>query len=182
MAGRWSVSLFVMMVSFVSVMGNDFQNAKTSEEVAGKAAEGDPASPELKFVMDLNVKIGEAFSVGETPRGRRVVIPITGGGFHGPGIKGEILPGGADYQLVNDTTGRTELEAIYCIRTDDGCNIHVRNRGVTVNRKGEYYFITTPVFEAPSDGNYAWLNDAVFTCRPVAFNPGEIILRVWKII
>ena len=86
-----------------------------------------PAGPELEFALQLKVTLGQAFSIENTQHGRRTVIPITGGTFEGPGIKGTIVNGGADYQLAN-AQGRTELEAIYCIKTDDGVYIHVRNR------------------------------------------------------
>ena len=69
-------------------------------------------TPQLEFAMQLKVTVGEAFSCGETQHGRRIVIPITGGTFEGPKLKGTILNGGADYQLVDTTLHRTALEAI----------------------------------------------------------------------
>ncbi len=75
-------------------------------------------TPQLEFALQLRVTLGEAFSIENTQHGRRTVIPITGGTFEGPLLKGTILNGGADYQL--NAENRTELEAIYCIKTDDG--------------------------------------------------------------
>ena len=89
-------------------------------------------APELEFALQLKVTLGEAFGIDNTQHGRRTVIPITGGTFEGPLLKGTIINGGADYQLAN-AQGRTELEAIYCIKTDDGVYIHVRNRGIIAN-------------------------------------------------
>ncbi|MBR6369637.1 MAG: DUF3237 family protein, partial [Bacteroidaceae bacterium] len=107
---------------------------------------GEPKAPELEYVVRLNVSLGQAFSVGDTGKGTRTVIPITGGTFEGPGIKGEVLPGGADYQMQVD--GRTEIEAIYCIRTDDGVSIHVRNCGIIkMGGQGGMYFRCAPKFE-----------------------------------
>lgn len=105
------------------------------------------------------------------------MIPIIGGTFEGEGIKGEVLSGGADYQLMDKEHGRTELEAIYCIRTDDGVTIHVRNRGI-LTKQG--YFRCTPTFEAPYDSKYAWLNDAIFICVPQG-GDGYISLNMWKV-
>ena len=93
-------------------------------------------TPQLEFAMQLKVTLGEAYSCGETQHGRRTIIPITGGTFEGPDIKGTIVNGGADYQIAN-STGRTELEAIYCIKTDDGVYIHIRNRGIITGGKDE---------------------------------------------
>ena len=67
-----------------------------------------PEAPQAEFVMQLKVTLGETYSCGETQHGRRTVIPITGGTFEGPNIKGTILNGGADYQLAN-AAGRTEV-------------------------------------------------------------------------
>ena len=135
-------------------------------------------TPQLEFAMQLKVTIGEAYSCGETQHGERIVIPITGGTFEGPKLKGTILNGGADYQLVNKALSRTELEAIYCIKTDDGINIHVRNKGIIADG----YFKCAPQFEAPADSKYAWLNNALFVCSPDWTQGFQgIVLNVWMV-
>ena len=146
-----------------------------------------PEAPQAEFVMQLKVTLGETYSCGETQHGRRTVIPITGGTFEGPNIKGTILNGGADYQLAN-AAGRTEVEAIYSIRTDDGVNIHIRNRGIIANSKDaqgnpSFYFRCAPQFEAPADSKYGWLNNSLFLCAP-SFSAGGfngITLNVWRV-
>lgn len=144
-------------------------------------------APQLEFVMQLKVTIDEAYSCGETQHGQRVVIPITGGTFEGPRLKGTILSGGADYQLVDKALDRTELEAIYCIKTDDGICIHVRNKGIIANGKDEegkptFYFKCAPQFEAPTDSKYAWLNNTLFVCQPDWSQQFKgIVLNVWQV-
>ena len=142
-------------------------------------------TPELEFALQLKVTLGEVFSIDNTQHGRRTVIPITGGTFEGPQLKGTIINGGADYQL--NAENRTELEAIYCIKTDDGIYIHVRNRGIIANGKDAngnptFYFKAAPQFEAPADSKYGWLNNALFVCAP-EFTPEfkGIVLNVWKV-
>ena len=127
-------------------------------------------TPELEFALQLKVTLGEAFGIDNTQHGRRTVIPITGGTFEGPLLKGTIINGGADYQL--NTENRTELEAIYCIKTDDGVYIHVPS----------FYFRAAPQFEAPADSKYGWLNNSLFVCAP-DFSPGfkGIVLNVWRV-
>lgn len=143
-------------------------------------------TPELEFALQLKVTLGQAFSMENTQHGRRTIIPITGGTFEGPGIKGTIINGGADYQLAN-AQGRTELEAIYCIKTDDGVYIHVRNRGIIASGKDAdgkptFYFRAAPQFEAPADSKYGWLNDALFVCAPEFSQQFQgIVLNVWKV-
>ena len=143
-------------------------------------------APQLEFALQLKVTLGQAFSIENTQHGRRTVIPITGGTFEGPGIKGTIINGGADYQLTN-AQGRTELEAIYCIKTDDGVYIHVRNRGIIASGqdadgKPSFYFRAAPQFEAPADSKYGWLNNALFVCVPEFSQQFQgIVLNVWKV-
>ena len=138
-------------------------------------------APQLEFAMQLKVTLGETFSINNTQHGRRTVIPITGGTFEGPELKGTILNGGADYQL-NGANGRSEVEAIYCLKTDDGIYIHIRNRGIIASGNGGFYFRCAPQFEAPADSKYGWLNNALFVCEP-EWSQGlkGIVLNVWKV-
>lgn len=86
-------------------------------------------------------------------------------------MKGTVLPGGANYQLQDNAAGRTEIEAIYSIKADDGVNIHVCNCGLIctgkdADGKPQLYFRTVTKFEVPQDSKYAWLNNAIFVCQP----------------
>lgn len=171
-----------MVVLLASVMGVSAQNSdsKSSQE---QIPEGLP----MEFALQLKVTLGDAYTCGETQHGRRTIIPITGGTFEGPNIKGTIINGGADYQIANTAINRTELEAIYCIKTDDGVIIHVRNRGIICSDKDAngnptFYFRAAPQFEAPADSKYAWLNNSLFLCAP-SFSQGfqGIVLNVWRV-
>lgn len=164
--------------------------ASAQADSLARAAADDswPADDALQteFVMQLRVALGEAYGVGATPQGNRYVVPIAGGTFAGPLLRGTIIGGGADYQLASPDGSRTTLEAIYSIRTDDGVNIHVRNQGIIYNGKDEngqptYYFKAAPRFEAPMDSRYAWLNNALFLCAPGAPTADGIVLNVWKV-
>jgi hypothetical protein len=121
-----------------------------------------PAPPQLKFVYEEQVALASSMPVGETPMGKRNIVPITGGTFSGPGLKGKILPGGWDWQLTN-ASGCFNLHADYMIQTDDGAIIHVVNAGlVCPNSAGTRdAMLTTPVFEAPK-GKYDWLNGGAY--------------------
>ena len=129
--------------------------------IACRAQQNQPKdTPQLEFALQLRVTLGETYSVGETQHGRRTVIPITGGTFEGPLLKGTILNGGAD---------------------------HVRNRGIICSGKDEngnptFYFRAAPQFEAPADSPYAWMNNALFVCAP-EWSQGfqGIVLNVWKV-
>jgi hypothetical protein len=126
----------------------------------------------LQPLFKAEITLAPAQELGETPHGRRRIIPITGGRVTGR-IAGRVLPGGADWQVVHGD-GLAELDARYTIETADGALIYVSNRGVRhgppeVLRKlaaGEavdpalYYMRTTPWFET-GDARYTWLNRIV---------------------
>jgi hypothetical protein len=84
--------------------------------------------------------------------------------------------------MGDELTHRTEIEAIYCIRTDDGVNIHIRNAGLIVMNEGSApYFFTSPHFEAPHGSKYEFLNNAIFVCRPGRSTMEYLSLLVWMV-
>lgn len=143
------------------------------------------AQPGLEFAFEEIVTLGEAIPVGETPLGRRNIIPITGGTFEGPEIAGTIIPGGWDWQLTRGD-GCTEIEADYMIRTDDGVVINVINVGVLCPpQEGRPSPVRTyPRFEAPL-GKYDWLNRTAFVgtleMAPASAGPA-VKIRFYKAI
>jgi len=54
----------------------------------------------LEFAFEELVLLGTAMSPGNTAYGTRNIIPISGGTFAGPGLRGTIVPGGWDWQLT----------------------------------------------------------------------------------
>ena len=111
----------------------------------------------------------------------------------GPRLEAEIVPGGADWQYVRGD-GVVELEARYSIRTKDGTEIAVINRGLRrappeiMERmsRGEavdpalVYFRTVPTFEAPA-GPYDWLNRSVFVATAARL-PDKVQIRVFEVL
>jgi hypothetical protein len=111
--------------------------------------------------------------LGESPLGRRRIIPITGGSFRGERLSGRVLPGGADWQVIR-RDGVAELDARYTLETADKALIYVRNFGLrhgppqVIARlaAGEavdpslYYMRTTPRFETGAE-RYQWLNGLI---------------------
>lgn len=65
--------------------------------------------------MELTVEVGDLVSMGPAPLGERRVIPILGGSFQGPELRGEVLPGGADWQIARRDTV-LDLDARYALR------------------------------------------------------------------
>ncbi len=133
----------------------------------------EPVTPRLERLCRATVAIAAPLVVGDTPLGLRRVIPITGGRVEGPRFSGDVLPGGADWQIVR-ADGGAVLEARYTVRTIDGALVYVRNIGLrcgppaVLARLGReesvdpasYYFRTTPRFETGAPA-HAWLNDVI---------------------
>ena len=127
-----------------------------------------------EWIMDVKADVAPPIEVPDSPLGPKRIIPILGGTFEGPLLKGRVVPGGADYQIVRKD-GVTILEAKYLLETDDGVIISVVNRGMRhgpadVLRRvmageavnpSEYYFRAAPEMEAPI-GKYDWLNKSLF--------------------
>jgi len=91
-----------------------------------------PPVPSLEPSFDVVVHVGAVDDYGTTRAGHRRVISITGGRITGA-IEGEILPGGADWQLVRPD-GTLEIDGRYSARTDAGDLLFLQVAGV---RSGE---------------------------------------------
>jgi hypothetical protein len=107
-------------------------------------------------------------AVGDSKRGTRNIIPITGGTTTGK-ITGSVLSGGADFQLLSGAT--LGLDARYTLKTNDGELIIVRNCGT--------FGAFVPTFEARLDGKYAWLNANDWLSSDPAIGLGTVSLTVY---
>lgn len=147
-----------------------------------------PASdvvPRVEFVFEERVTLSPAVVMGETPLGYRQYIPITGGTIAGPRLKGEVIPGGWDFQL-RYAGGCGTLSADYFLRAEDGTVIHLLNESFSCGMNGpagERSFFH-PRFEAPK-GPHEWLNRGSFVALlelepppPGATGPGPRAIRI----
>ena len=149
--------------------------------------------PKLEFIFEAKVTLDPIQELGITTYGKRRIIPITGGTFEGPLMKGVIVPGGADWQTVR-TDGSADLEARYTLKTDDGVLIYIQNRGVRHAKpevlarmaKGEkvdpseYYMRTAATFEV-AEGKYAWLTKAVVVSTGARMSD-HVLLKFYKVL
>lgn len=102
------------------------------------------------MVFTETVTLGASLSVGQSKRGNRNVIPITGGTVTGQ-FQGIVVPGGADYQLLS---GGATLDARYTLKANDGEYLIVRNCGAASS--------LVPQFEARVLGAYNFLNEGEY--------------------
>ena len=144
-----------------------------------------PPALQTEFVLEARVNCDPLLVIGASKSGKRQLIPITGGEFAGPAIKGRVLSGGADWQLVRPD-GVTEIVARYTLQTHDGVNISVVNRGIALYPPAfeKVYLRTTPEFEAPSESVYAWLNKSIFvgTVEVISRRPLIVSVKVYRVL
>ncbi len=145
----------------------------------------DDSMPKVEFAFSAHVLLEPTEEIGRTPYGIRRRVPIIGGSFEGPRIRGKVLPGGADWQLQR-ADDYTLIEADYMIEAEDGTQIHVRNRGLTNSRvKGATtrYLRTVPEFEAPA-GQHAWLNQSIFVGSLQGMSGGQpsVMVHVFSLV
>jgi hypothetical protein len=120
-------------------------------------------------VFTENVTLGSTVSVSNAKRGSRNIIPITGGTTTGK-VAGKILNGGADYQLA--ASSGTTLDARYTLAPSNGELIIVRNCG-PING-------LTPVFEARTDGAYAFLTTGKFLSSAPGGGSGGVSITFYE--
>jgi uncharacterized protein DUF3237 len=148
--------------------------------------------PGLKLAFELRAKVGPPADLGQVTHGTRRIVPILSGTFEGPALRGRIVPGGADWQIVREG-GFTELDTRYTLETDQGKLIYVQNRGIRraapeVMEKllsgaavdpALVYFRTVPVFET-SAPELEWLQSSIFIGVGERY-PEEVVVRFWQV-
>jgi hypothetical protein len=146
-----------------------------------------------RYVFTITARIGSVTSAGDIGTGIRRIIPITGGEVRGNDISGEVLPFGADFQIIRPNQ-LIELEAKYAILTDDGAVIYVDNRGIRFGpldllqrlNRGEavdpalIYFRTVPRFETGAE-KYRWLMESLFV-GSAARHADRVVIDVHRVL
>ena len=162
-----------------------------NEPQPGVRQPGAMQTPQLEPVFDLTATVSPPIDVGDTPQGRRRLIPILEGKVTGT-LQGRILPGGADAQLISTAT-LTTMQARYVIETDQRELVYVENTGMRVAtpevmarlNRGEVvdpsliYFRSAPRFETASP-RLAWLMTSLFVASGARF-PDRVELRVFRV-
>ena len=149
-------------------------------------------TPTVDFLARIRVEVGEPIDFGAAPSGHRRLVPVLGGTFTGPRLRGRVIPGGADDQRLVSAT-LTELDARYALETDGGARIGVHNVGIRVGSaadidaiiRGEtvpperIYFRTQPRFST-ADADLGWLNERLFVARGIR-TPEAVELEVYEV-
>jgi Protein of unknown function (DUF3237) len=133
----------------------------------------------LQTLMTVRVVAAPPQKIGAVPHGMRSIVPVTGGDFEGPRLRGKVMPGGGDWLLLRPDAV-LELDLRITLETDDRALIYMSFQGlrhgpadvIAALGRGEvvdpasYYFRTVPRFETSAE-KYAFLN------RIIAVGVGE---------
>ena len=142
-------------------------------------ANGTETAMNSRPLMTVRIAAAPPQKLGTVPHGIRNIVPVTGGDFDGPRLRGQILPGGGDWLLLR-SDGVLELDLRITLETDDHALIYMTFQGlrhgppdaIAALGRGEavdpanYYFRTVPRFETSAE-KYAFLN------RIIAVGIGE---------
>jgi Protein of unknown function (DUF3237) len=153
----------------------------------------DDTPPRLELIFAADVRVGAPLDLGDVGKGGRRIVPITGGEFSGADIRGIVVPGGADWQILR-SDGVSELEARYTLQTDDGALILVRNLALRHGppevmaalaagqpvAPGSYYFRGATFFET-SAPRYAWMTRCIVVCSGER-EPEGVKLKFYRVL
>jgi hypothetical protein len=151
-----------------------------------------PQPLNTRLLFTLTGTVAAPSEVGVLPQGQRRIIPIAGGEFEGPRIRGQVLPFGADWMLIRPD-GVAVIDVRATLQTDDGALIYMRYSGyrhgpadvmqaLADGKEADpstYYLRIAVTLETGAD-NYAWLNQivAVGTGRKIPEGPVYDIYEV----
>ncbi|MGE5698380.1 MAG: DUF3237 domain-containing protein [Candidatus Sericytochromatia bacterium] len=146
----------------------------------------------VQHLCDMHVDLEPAHFIA-SPFGTRLTFVTKGGAIDGPGLQGQILPGGGDWLIVgSDRVGRIDVRAT--IRTHDGELIHFETHGIVkiptdgmqrltageVLPFDETYVRTTPKFETATE-RYGWLSEVIAVGYNI-LSPNHIDYRIYTLL
>src|SRR5438093_2391951 len=125
------------------------------------------------LLMVLRVIVAAPQNLGAVPHGTRRTVPLNGGDFDGPRLRGTVLPGGSADWLLLRADGVLEMDLRVTLRTHDGGLISMRSFGlrhgppdvIAAIGRGEpvdpaTYYFRTPRFQTAHPA-YGFLNRLV---------------------
>jgi len=152
-----------------------------------------PTDVTSRPLMTVKIIAAPSQKLGAVPYGVRSFVPVAGGEFEGPRLRGRILPGGGDWLLLR-SDGVLELDLRITLETDDHALIYMTFQGLRhgppdvitpfsgreVVDPTRYYFRTAPRFETSAEA-YAFLNRIV-TIGAGETRPDGAVHRIEEIL
>jgi hypothetical protein len=135
--------------------------------------------------------------IGDGGHGDRSTVIFKDGRFEGPKIRGTILPGGGDWETIEDYDGDQQtahLDTRYNLLTHDGVCIFLKTTGTRTGKKAileelaeedkhtpdEYRMRLHLTFES-GDPRYRWLNSVVAIASS-ARNGTRVIYDAYQVL
>ncbi|HET6983488.1 MAG TPA: DUF3237 domain-containing protein [Myxococcaceae bacterium] len=130
------------------------------------------SSLRTQLLFTLEISLHPIHDLGAGPLGRRRIVPVSGGRFEGPRLRGEVLPDVGGDWLLQRADGTFRSDVRLGLRTDDGALISLTYRGIrhaapSVSERlargedvppDEYYLRTVAFLETASP-EHRWVND-----------------------
>ncbi len=156
--------------------------------------------PALRHIFTFDVSVTPPIEagtvVGLNSRGRRRIIPITGGVVTSHIAElpnGKVVNAGADFQIVVSETC-ADLDARYMLEMDDGSHIYVVNRALRRGSKEDVaalvrgervdpariYFRCVPQFEVEGP-QHQWLSESIFVGTGERA-PDGVKIRIFEVL
>lgn len=144
-------------------------------------------------LLTIEIQALPPVDMGSHASGTRRVVPFAGGRFSGrDGLRGELAPGGADYQTLRPD-GVLDIDAHYVLITDAGAAIEVHSTGVRDASPqvaariaagepvdpAEYYF-RTHIRLTTAAPRWAWMNRRIFVSHGRR-EQSRVIIEVYEI-
>ncbi|KAJ5936656.1 hypothetical protein N7466_003106 [Penicillium verhagenii] len=129
----------------------------TSTVLAKESSPSLPSTPELSFLYTAYVICAPSVYEFQTPAGIQAAIPIIGGNFTGPRLKGKILDLGADWGTADPQTGIFSANTRYNLQTHDGAYLYLQTSGAEQPDGNLHLRINI----ATGSKEYYWLNNVV---------------------
>lgn len=152
------------------------------------------SSLRTQLLFTLEISLHPIHDLGAGPLGRRRIVPVSGGRFEGPRLRGEVLPDVGGDWLLQGADGTFRSDVRLALRTDDGALISLTYRGIrhaapSVSERlargedvapDEYYLRTVAFLETASP-ELRWVNDlvAVGTGRRI---PDRVIYTLHEVL
>jgi hypothetical protein len=172
-------------------LGNNWltEDPMSEHGITGAAEDMNVLHSRLLFTMTIVPGISRLQDLGQTSFGQRYFIPIDGGEFEGPRLRGAILPDGLE-SAWNRPDGTKEFDVQFTLKTHDEALIRMRYAGMTRvladadtesdGRRERRIIRTLPRFET-SASDYLWLNSIFAVAQGRKMQAGPIY-KVFEIL
>jgi len=132
-----------------------------------------PAAPlEHEYMFELVLDVDAQIDAGDVR-----IAPITGGTFTGPGVRGTVHAGGADW--ITQSGGDSHLNVRIVLETDDGAMIAMTYTGVVSRGSSGTYWGVRPIFHTASE-KYGWMTHIVAVGKSKTI-PGKVAYDIFGI-